>query len=151
MGRGAFRVAREERHGIHRLCARRGGGTVAAATRSARGLGRTVHFKGTEYILGARHYRLWNAGNLRNMNAITAIGGAGKNAMQEHNVALPFAHGNVQVANARDASGEISEFVVVRCKERPRAGGGLVFGDRPCQTESVEGAGSAADFVKHYE
>ena len=71
--------------------------------------------------------------------------------MQEHNVALPFAHGNVQVANARDAGGEVSEFVVVRCKECSRTGGGEVFGDRPRQAESIKRACSAADFVQHHQ
>ena len=108
--------------------------------------------KVSENFFGAIEHRLRNAGQARDLNAVTLICGTFHNLPEEHHGIVVLAHGDVQVEHARQAVGEFGKFMVVRGEQ----GFGTellmeMFHDRPRETEAIEGAGAAADFIEDHQ
>ena len=86
------------------------------------------------------------------MNAITATGSTGDDAVEEHDIVVVFADGDVPVGGLFESGGEVGEFMVVG-SEHGSAAGFVVeeFGDCPGERNTVVGAGTASDFVEDNE
>ena len=92
-----------------------------------------------------------HAGQPRDLDAVALAGRAGDDAAQEDDVALPLAHRDRAVVDARLAARQVGQLVVVGGEQhqRPRRGIVQVLGHRPGDRDAVEGAGAAADLVEH--
>ena len=65
---------------------------------------------------------------------------------------FPFAHRNVEIFYAVEAIGQVRQFVIVggeKCSAAEYAGD--VFGDRPGETQTIQRAGAAADFIEDHQ
>ncbi len=71
-------------------------------------------FQASEDLLGTLIDFDWYAGETGNMNAITFVGGAVDNFVEEDDLIVPFADGDVQVADAGKRFRQVGELVIVR-------------------------------------
>ena len=55
-----------------------------------------------------------DAGEARNVDAVAAIGAAFDDAVEEDDLVFPFADGDVEVADAFEALGQVGELVIMR-------------------------------------
>ncbi|MEY3460037.1 MAG: hypothetical protein RL215_3194 [Planctomycetota bacterium] len=86
------------------------------------------------------------------MNPIAASGGAGDDAVEEDDVFVAFADGDVPVGGLFEGGGEVGEFVVVGGEHGPAAGFVVEeFCDGPGEGDPIIGAGTASDFVEDDE
>ena len=76
-------------------------------------------------LAGARDDRGRQPGEPRDLDAVAAIGTAGDDLAQKHDVVLPFAHGDVEVGDVGQRVREVGQLVIVRREDRlrPRASG----------------------------
>ena len=83
------------------------------------------------------------------MDAVGFVGGAGEDLVEEDDLLVPLADGDVAVHDGFAGVGEVGELVVVGGEE----GAAFhlvveVLGDGPGDGEAVEGGGAAADLVE---
>ena len=109
-----------------------------------------VFFKVAEHGTRTQHHARRHAGHAGNFNAEGVRGAALGEGAQEDHLAVDFLDANVAVGDARQAVGQLVEFVVVGCEQHE----GLkrmvveVFGDGLGDAEAVVGGGSAPNFVE---
>ena len=90
------------------------------------------------------------AGEARDLYAVTFVGAAGDDFAQKNDLLIPFAHGDIQIANAFAVLGEFGQLVIMRGKQTARFD--LVvekLGHAPRDGEAVESGCAAADLVKN--
>src|SRR5512146_2640615 len=88
------------------------------------------------------------AGELGDLDAVAAVGGAGFDSAQENDSAGAFLDRHVVVLHAGELVGEFGELVVMRGKERFGAGARVdVFDGGPGDGKAVVGGGAASDLV----
>ena len=143
------------------LRARRGGGRMRGRVRgygrrdlphaTCERVGHLDLAEQLEHFLRARDRLARQAGEPRDVDAVAAVGASGHDAVEEHDLVVPFAHRDMQVGHRRQRVGELGELVVVRREQRARAARGEGLGDRPREREPVERAGAAADLVEDHE
>ena len=73
--------------------------------------------------------------------------------MQEDDLVVPLAHGDVEVAHAAQPAGQLRELVEMGREEHLRSRGAIVqlLDDRPRDGQPVERGGPAADLVEQHE
>ena len=84
------------------------------------------------------------------MDAVALVRAALDDLVQEHDLFVPLANGDVEVAQARQSVGQLGQLVVMRREERLCAN--LVvqmLDDRPRQAQAVERARAAPDLVEY--
>src|SRR5262245_52380964 len=107
-----------------------------------------------ENLARARHDSVWQPGEARDLDAVAAVGAAGDDLAQKHDLLFPFPRDHVKVRDARQRVGEIGQLVIVRGEDRFRTGtpvGRKMLGYGPRETEPVEGGGAAPDLVEDHE
>ena len=67
-------------------------------------------------FFGAIKDFFWQAGEAGDLDAITLIGATGDDFAQENDLLVPFADGDVQIADTFAVLGELGELVIVRGK-----------------------------------
>ena len=89
-------------------------------------------------------------GKTGHLYAVTLVGAAGNDFAEKNDLLVPFAHGDIQIANAFAVLGEFDQFVLMGGKQTARLD--LVvqkFGHAPRDREAVESGCAAADLVKN--
>ncbi|MEY2726686.1 MAG: hypothetical protein RLZZ458_2553, partial [Planctomycetota bacterium] len=111
-----------------------------------------IIFQRTQYCCGSFRDSFGDSCDTCHMNSITASGSTGDDAVEEYDIVIVFANGNVPVGGLFECGGEICEFVVVG-GEHGSATSFIVeeFGDGPCKGNPIVGAGTASDFIEDYE
>ena len=105
-----------------------------------------------ENILRAIQNLLRQTGQPRDLDAVALVRAARDDLAQKNDLLVPFAHRDVEIADAAALLRELGQLVVVRREKRARPD--LVvqkFRHAPCDRESVEGGCSAADFIQNDE
>src|SRR4029079_14325237 len=89
---------------------------------------------------------------LRHLDAVRSVGGAGFHLVQKHDLVAPLAHVHGDVGDLGQAACKGRQLVIVR-GEQGAAGVDLVqvLHHRPGDRETVEGGGAAADLVEDDE
>src|SRR5262249_20601686 len=92
-----------------------------------------------ENIFGAVENFFWQTGEARHVDAVTFVRATGDNFAQENDLLVPFAHRDVEIADAAAILRELGQFVVVRREQGTRFD--LVMkklGDAPGDGKPVE-------------
>jgi hypothetical protein len=93
-----------------------------------------------------------DTGEAGDLDPVAFVGAAGHDFVEEHDLVMPFADGDVEILESGEAGGEFGEFVIMGGEEGFGADDVMeVFDDGPGEAEAVEGAGAAADFVEYDE
>ena len=90
------------------------------------------------------------AGEARDLYAVTFVGAARDDFAQKNDLFVPLAHGDIQIADAFAILGEFDQLMIMRGKQTARFD--LVIeklGHAPRDREPVESGCAAADFVKN--
>src|SRR5205085_3336759 len=98
---------------------------------------------------GARQAR-----ELGGVDAVALLGDAGRDAVEEDEVASLLGYLHVKIAEARQRLGQLGQLVVVGCEESLRAQARVVvyvFEDGAGDGEAVVGRGAAPEFVQEDE
>ena len=91
-------------------------------------------------------------GELRHLDAVGAVGGAGHDFVQEHHVAVPFLHPHGGVVQPLELRGQRRHLVEMRGEQRAAAIALVqVLDGRPGDGEAVERRRAAADFVEDHQ
>src|SRR6266481_8873030 len=107
-------------------------------------------FQVSKNFFGAVEDFFGQAGEASHLDAVTFVCATGDDFAQKNNLLVPFAHGDVQVADACPVFGEFGEFVIVRRKQGARFDFVVEkFGDAPRDGEPVKGGCAAADLVEN--
>ncbi len=77
-----------------------------------------LHGQFAKQLAGTFQHRLGHAREPRDVDAVAAVGAAFDDAVEEDDLVLPLAHGDVQVFHAGEAGREVGQLVVVRREER---------------------------------
>src|SRR5260370_22547009 len=105
-----------------------------------------------QHFVGAVQDFFGHAGQLSYVNAVTLVGAAGSDLMQEDNLSFALLHQDIVVSQAGKFVGQLSQFVIVRGEKH--AATDLVvqiLGNGPSQTHAVVGAGAAADLIEDHQ
>src|SRR5437870_1130516 len=93
---------------------------------------------------------LWQTGEAGNLDAVTLIGAARDDLAQKDDLIVPFAHGDVEIADATALLGELGQLVVMRREQRARFDSVVEkLGHAPRDREAVERRCSAADLIEN--
>src|SRR5437763_8973613 len=90
------------------------------------------------------------AGEARDLYTVAFVRAAGDDFAQKNDLLIPFADGDVQIANAFAILCEFDQFMIMRGKQT--AGFDVVvekFGHAPRDREAVKSRGAAANLVKN--
>src|SRR5258708_26213652 len=91
-------------------------------------------------------------GEAGNFDAVTFVCAAGLDTAQKNDLAGCFFDGDVNVFDRRQQIAKLRQFVIVRGKERARAGVLLeMLDDGPGDGKTIERGRSAADFIEENE
>ena len=113
------------------------------------GVGAVLLFEEGEDLAGPFEHRGRDAGQARDVDAVALVGAAGDDPVEEDDLPLALADGDVGVAEPRLGLLELDELVVVGGEQGAAADDVVqVLGDRPGERDAVEGAGAAADLVE---
>ena len=106
-------------------------------------------FKVAENFLGAFQNRFRDASQARHLNAVALISPPLHNFAKEDDLVVPFAHGDVEIFQTRQAAGQFCQLVVMGREKRLCADLIVKMLDNtPGEAEAVEGAGAPADFIE---
>src|SRR5207249_4244368 len=89
-------------------------------------------------------------GKTGHLYTVTFVGAARYDFAEKNDLFVPFAHGDIQIANAFAVLGELGQLVIMRGKQTARLD--LVvkkFGHAPRDGEPIESRRAAADLVKN--
>ena len=78
-------------------------------------------FEQRQHLARAADHLIGQPGELGNLDAVRAVGGARLHLVQEDDLVVPFAHVDGDVGDAVEAAGERRQLVVVGGKQRARA------------------------------
>ena len=95
--------------------------------------------------------RAGDTGQLRDVDAVAAVGPAGDDLAQEDDFAALLGDGYIHAAHAGQQVRDLHQFVIVRGEERARTAAFVVvqvFDDGAGDGEAVVGAGAASDLVE---
>jgi hypothetical protein len=95
-----------------------------------------------------------DAGELRHLNSVALVGGAGNDFAQKDDLVVPLFHRDVEVRDARLRLRQIGDLMVVRGEERDSAAIRMVvqvLDDGPRKRETVERRGPSAHLVEDDE
>ena len=59
----------------------------------------------------------WQAGEPRDLDAVTFVRAAGDDFAQENDLLVPFAHGDIEIADAFAVLGEFGQLMIMRGKQ----------------------------------
>ena len=93
-----------------------------------------------------------HAGQTRYMDTVAFVRAAFDDFSEKNNLVMPFAHGDVEIFDARQARGEFGQFVIMRGEQSFRAD--LIvqmLDDGPRERKAIECARAASDFIQHDE
>src|SRR6266542_685046 len=71
-------------------------------------------FQVRENFFGAIENFFWQTGEARDVDSVTFVRTAGDNFAQENDLLVPFAHGDVEIADTTAVFGELGQLVVMR-------------------------------------
>ena len=105
-----------------------------------------------EQRLGSRDDGIGQAGQARDLDAVAPVGAARPHLVQEDDLVVPLAYGDVEVSDGRQPIGQLGQLVEVR-REEHLASGALVqrLDDGPRDGEAVERRCPATDLVEEHE
>src|ERR1043166_2854466 len=95
---------------------------------------------------------LWQTGQARDLDSITFVRAARDYLAEENNLLVPFADGDIEIADAFAFYRELRQLVVMRCEQCSRFD--LVmekFGDAPGDRQTIERRCPAADLIENHE
>src|SRR5690349_3002787 len=103
-----------------------------------------------ENILRAIKNFFGQTGETSDLDAVAFVCAAVDDLTQEDDLLVPFAHGNVQIADAFAVFGELRQLVIVRSEQGPRFDFVVEkFCYAPSNGEPVEGRCAPADLVEN--
>ena len=92
------------------------------------------------------------AGEARDLYAVTFVGAARDNFAQKNDLLIPFAYGDIQITNPFAILREFDQLMLMRGKQTARFD--LIvkkLGHAPRDREAVESGCAAADLVKNHQ
>src|SRR6266511_159321 len=101
-------------------------------------------------FFGAIEDFLGQTGQARNLYAVAFVGAASDDFAEENDLLVPFAHGDIQIANAFAVLGELGQLVIMRGKQSARFD--LVIeklGHAPRDGKPVKSGCAATDLVEN--
>jgi len=104
-----------------------------------------------EELIRADDGRRRDAGELRDVNAVAAIGSSGHDAIDEDDVITPFADRHMEVRDAVRRLRKLRQFVIVGREEGATADRRHAFRDGPRETQSIQRARTATELIKDDE
>src|SRR6266849_9719033 len=109
-------------------------------------------FQVDEHFVGAVQDFFGHAGQLSYVNAVTFVGAAGGDLLQEHHSTFALLDQDIVVSQAGKFVSQLSQLVIVRGEERAAADLIVqIFGNGPSQTHAVVGARAATDLIEDHQ
>src|SRR5439155_4775565 len=94
----------------------------------------------------------WQTGQTRDVDSVAFVRAAGDDFAQENDLLVPFAHRDIEIADAATVLGEFGQLVVVRREQRPRFDFVVQkLGHTPGNGEPVESRRAAADLIQNHQ
>ena len=91
------------------------------------------------------------AGEARDLYAVTFVGATRDDFAQKNDLLIPFAYGDIQITNPFAILGEFDQLMIMRGKKTARFDVVVEkFGHAPRDREPVESGRAAADLVENY-
>src|SRR5262249_16851889 len=121
-----------------------------SASRLWFGLSAVGTFQVNKNFFGAIEHFFGQTGEARYLDPVTLIGTARDDFTEKNDLLVPFAHCDIQIADAFAVLGELGELVIMRGKKSARFD--LIvkkLSHTPRNRKSVEGGCSATDLVKN--
>ena len=108
-------------------------------------------FEIAKNLLRAFQNFLRHASESRDLDAVAFVRAACDNLAQEHDLVVPFAHGDVEIFQSRQSRLEFGQLVIMRGKQRLCADLVVqVLDDAPRERKAVKGAGAAPNFIHQH-
>ena len=109
-------------------------------------------FQDLQHFFGAGGDRFRQAGELGDMDAVAAVGGAGADLVQKHDLALPLLDPHRVAGERRQFGGEGGQLVVMGREQGATAVDAVqMLERRPGDRQPVKGRGAAADLVEDHK